>query len=480
MVQAGTSVVIPLHDHQEDFYQGVRLALRGHQSVLAQGACGIGKTFIGSKMVKTASERDNHVIFTVHRRELLEQTSNTFSRFDIAHSYLAAGRHHNPRLNVHIATVGTLFNRLEKLRPPRLLIQDECHYSPSRTWDAILQWAKEGGAKIVGLSATPIRFDGKGFESQFDTMVKGPPVSWLIENGYLSDYRAYAPHTPDLSDVSIRAGEFAADDLEKVMSGKALVGNCVEHYRRYALGKKTIVYAVTVNHSEMLAAEFNAAGIPAAHLDANTPEHIRRQHILNFATGHLWVLTNCSLFAEGLDLAALAGRDVSIEAGIFARPTKSLALHVQQVMRPMRRKPYPAILIDMAGNFSRHGLPDHPHEWTLQGRPKKGRGGKGEEPAPLVRKCVACDLMYAISLPACPHCGEAVQSTPSAGRKVEEVAGQLHEVDREQVRRRLMKEQGEARSIDALIELGRKRGYKSPDKWAANVWTARLQRDAGM
>jgi superfamily II DNA or RNA helicase len=472
--------MITLFEHQADLIQGCRGKLRDHQAVILQMATGGGKTPTGAFAVKSADDKGHAVIWMCPRRELVAQTSGTFSAFGIPHSFIAAGRHYNPRLRVHIASVETLANRLDVLTPPKLLIVDECHHSPAAGWLKVIEWVKAAGGKVLGLTATPWRLDGGGFTHIYGEMAKGPPVSWFIENGFLSDYRLYAPFTPDLSGVHTRAGEYVSSEVEAIMGGKAVVGNCVEHYRRFADGKKAALFAVSVQHSQQIAEEFNRAGIPAAHIDSGTPDAVRRQSILNFATGHIKVLTNCNLLSEGFDLSAIAGRDAPIECVILMRPTQSLSLYLQQVGRALRRKPYPAVIIDMVGACAKHGLPDHPHEWTLQGRPKKGRGGKGDEAAPLVRKCVACDLMYAISLPSCPHCGQAVQDTPSAGRKIEEVAGQLHEVDREQVRRRLMKEQGEARSIDALIDLGRKRGYKSPEKWASNVWTARLQREAGM
>ncbi len=62
------------------------------------------------------------------------------------------------------------------------------------------------------------------------------------------------------------------------------------------------------------------------------------------------------------------------------------------------------------------------------------------------------------------------------GRKVEEVAGRLQEIDRDQIRRQQQAEQVGAQSLEQLIELGRVRGYKSPEKWASHVFTARLQK----
>ena len=366
-----------LYAHQTAILGEARSAFRAHAAVLVQSATGSGKTQIGTHAVRTATEKGHAVLWMAHRRELLEQTGKTFFNAGIAHSVMMGGSRHNPRLRATIASVGTLVKRIESLPPPRLLVVDECHHSSASGYARIIQWAREGGAKILGLTATPWRLSGEGLDDHYQHMVRGPSVAWLIENGYLSDYRAYAPSAPDLTGIHTLAGDFAKNEIDQVMQGKAIVADCVSQWRRYAAGKRTIGFAVSVEHSQMMVAEFAAAGIPAAHIDATTPSHVRRQHILNFATGHLAVLWNCDLFSEGFDLSAIADRDVPVECVIQARPTKSLTLHLQQVGRALRRKPYPAVLLDLCGNLARLGLPDHPHEWTLEGRPKKGRGGGG-------------------------------------------------------------------------------------------------------
>lgn len=459
---------------QQELLGGVRGSFRTFQGVCLQSATGSGKTQMGTSGAKSASEKGNDVIWLAHRRELLEGTSNTFSDAAIPHSVMMAGRHHNPRLRVTLASVGTLVNRLDSIRPPRLLITDECHHAVAGQHDKIIRWVEAHGGKSLGLTATPWRLSGEGLDSHYQHMVLGPSVAWLIANGFLSDYRAYAPVAPDLSEIHTLAGDFVKNEIEQVMTGKAIVADCVSHWKRLAAGKRTIGFAVTVQHSEMLVEEFKRAGVPAAHIDADTPDHIRRQHILNFATGHILVLFNVGLFSEGFDLSAIARRDVPIECVIQARPTKSLTMHLQQLGRALRRKPYPAILIDLCGNLARLGLPDHPHEWTLAGRPKKGRGGKSEEAAPMTRKCQKCDVLFPILLASCPHCG-AVQQSAGGARKVEEVAAQLKEIDRNETRRERLREQAGAKTLEELIELGKAKGYKNPQAWASHVFTARLQ-----
>ena len=464
-----------LWDHQQRMLDGCRLSFRDHRAVLLQSATGSGKTQIGTAAVRNATEKGHDVIWLAHRRELLEQTGKTFFKAGIAHSLMMGGARHNTRLRATAASVGTLVNRLDAVRPPRLLVVDEAHHAVAGSTDTVIRWVEAHGGKVLGLTATPWRLSGEGLDTHFQHMVQGPPVAWLIANGYLSDYRAYAPAAPDLTGVHTLAGDYVKSEIDQVMRGKAIVADCVSQWQRYAPGRRTIGFAVSVEHSRLLVEEFVRAGVRAAHVDATTPPPLRRQLILNFATGHLDVLFNCELFSEGFDLSAIADRDVPIEAVIQARPTKSLTMHLQQLGRGLRRKPDPAILIDLCGNVARLGLPDHPHEWTLQGRPKSGRGGKAAEPSPLVRKCQGCDVMVPIVLPTCPHCG-AEQKAAGGGRKLEEVAAELHEIDREQARRQFQQDRAGARSLDELIALGRAKGYKNPEAWAGHIYTARLQK----
>ena len=406
-----------------------RAALRDHQSVLIQAATGFGKTVLASFMVNSAHNKGHDAMFMVHRRELIEQTSKTFKRAGVPHSVVCAGYHYNPRMKVCIASTGTLVNRLDSIRPPRVLFVDEAHHCTATSWAKVIAWAKSHGAKIVGLSATPWRLSGEGLRQHFDHMVKGPSVAWLIENEYLSRYRAFCPSAPDMSQVHERGGDFVQSEIEAVMTGKAVISDFVGQWKQKAYGKRTVGFASSIKASELLVQEFNAAGIPAVHVDANTPTELRRQHILNFAAGYIPVIWNVDLFGEGFDLSAIAERDVPIEAVIQGRPTMSLSLHLQQLGRALRPKPEPAILLDHAGNIMRHGLPDSPYDWSLDARERKAKGAsEGAEEA--ARQCPKCFYVHHPLASNCPNCGH--KYVPK-GRTMDEVEGDLKEITRDQV-----------------------------------------------
>lgn len=460
--------MITLRPDQEDVRTKLRVALRTNASVLVFAPTGFGKTVLAAALIKMIFEARKRIIFCVHRIDLITQTAKTFDWFGIPFSYIAAGLPFNPHHRVYIASIATLRNRLGKI-PADYIMVDEAHLSIASGWAAVALHYKETRAKLIGLTGSPERLDGKPLGDVWDTMVMGPSVRWLIENGHLSKYRAFSPAGLDLTGVHTRNGEYVTSEIDDLMSGKAVLANAVDHWRKIAAGKRTIAFAPSIARSEQLAAEFQANGIVAVSLDANTAQADRRAAFIGFADRQIDVIVNCSLFCEGFDLAAQVDRDVTIEAVLQYSPTKSLARHLQQMGRGLRKKPEPAILLDLVGNIGRLGLPDEEREWSLEGRKKSGK----EMSLVICRQCFFAHE----PAPRCPDCGHVEpkedRGGTTGGRVLDEVDGALEEIDLEAVRRDRKREQQKARSLDELIELATARGYKSPQKWAAHIFTAR-------
>ncbi|TIT90369.1 MAG: ATP-dependent helicase [Mesorhizobium sp.] len=467
--------MIVLRADQEDVRTKLRVALRSSASVLTFAPTGFGKTVLAAALIKMILAAGKRVIFCVHRVDLITQTAKTFEKFEIPFSYIAAGYHYNPYHRCFIASIATLKNRLGKI-PAHYVLVDEAHLSAASGWALVANHYKEEGARLIGLTGSPERLDGKPLGDVWDTMVEGPSVRWLIEQGHLSKYRAFSPAGLDLSGLHTRGGEYVASELDELMSGKAVLSNAVKHWRRYASGKRTIAFAPSVASAERLAEEFRANGIMAVALDGNTPQADRKVAFEGFADRQIDLIINCQLFCEGFDLAAQVDRPVTIEAVLDNSPTQSLARHLQKHGRGLRQDGtgVPHILLDLVGGFARLGLPDEEREWSLEGRKKAAR----EE---SVLTCPRCFCSHDLA-PKCPDCGWVYpvkeREAIGGGRAIGEVDGELEEVDQEAVRRARKQEQGRAQTLDDLINLATARGYKSPAKWAAHIFTARQAKSA--
>lgn len=453
---------IILRDYQVDLIDRTRIALRKHKRVLIQLPTGGGKTALSAAMLGTAAKKGAPSLFVVHRKELIDQTSLTFDQVGILHSYCAAGYHYNPMHPTLICGIDTLKNRTDQVLIRKLIVWDECHHIAAAGWKKVQNAFPD--AMHIGLSATPERLDGKGLDDHFDDMICGPSVEWLIQNGFLVDYKAYAPMIPDLSKVGSLAGDFKQDQLAAAMEGNEVAGGMVDSYLKYCPGARCVVFNVNVDIAIKTAAMFNSAGIPAASLDGTSEKDDRKDTIGAFRRGESRVLCNVNLFGEGFDLPAM-------EAVILGRPTMSEAMHKQQVGRVLRTHPGKlyGIILDHAGNLEKHGLPDDERTWTLAGRDKGAK--KGEVSMYRCPECYHCHP----PAPTCPSCGHSYRPEENGGRPriIHEVEREMVEIDKEALKKARAREQGMARSVEELVSYAQAQGMKEPLKWAAHVWTAR-------
>lgn len=451
-----------LRPYQEDLIQKIRdHMIAGKKRVLLQAPTGCGKTVIASEMIRSASEKGHRCGFMLHRRELINQTMNTFEAFEIPFGVTSAGYPGNPARQVQICSVQSFSRRMKNLHThPTLFVWDEAHHCPAGSWSRIFKAYPD--AFHVLLTATPERLDGHGLSEYADALVPGPQTKWLIENGYLSDYKAYAPNSVSMADVRTQMGDFNSKQAADLIDKPHITGSAVKEYLKVCQGKRAVVFAINIEHSLHIVSEFQAAGITAKHVDGTTPTNERDQAIRDFKQGRTLILSNVGLFGEGFDVPA-------IESLIMLRPTQSLAMYLQMVGRALRTSPGKdfAHIIDHVGNIERHGLPCQEREWTLEGREKRKRPKDGGAP---VKICPTCYGAQPSGQLVCQYCKEKF---PIKEREITEVDGELIELDKERIKREKRKEVGSARTYESLVALGYKRGYKSPEAWARHLLNAR-------
>lgn len=426
-------------------------------------------TVVAAFMAQNATHKNRRVIFGVHRRELARQTAKTFEKFGIRYGFIAAGMRADPFAYAQIASAATLKNR-PNLIGCDLFVPDEAHLWANGARAELISEARQSGAHIVPLTATPGQGNGRGLAHIADAMVHGPTAAWLIERGHLAKWKAYAPVSPDLSRLKTRGGEYAADDVEEEFGKPQVIGDRVAAYLKYARGKRMIGFAYSRKNGEETALEFRRRGVSAVFIDGETPDNIRIAVIAKFADREIDVLINCALFQEGFDLSAQVGRDVPIEAVGLWTPTRSLPRAHQMLMRPLRPQSGHAIIIDHVNLLHNHGFPDDEHEWNLQGHGKMVEGA-----TPMV-KCPTC-FWAGKPCAKCPDCGHEFKGEDvlSPGRQVEEVAGDIEEIDVEAVRRaRKYSEKQELYAAQSMVELaGLAKKYGRKPGWVKHVMIAR-------
>jgi superfamily II DNA or RNA helicase len=451
-------MTVTLRPYQQELVEGIRNSFRaGRKATLAVLPTGGGKTVVFSHIAEQAAARGRRVCILVHRAELLEQASRAMP---IEHGLIAAGRSMDFTKPVQVASVQTLARRLDKL--PRdffnLIVIDEAHHTTAGTWRKVLDWFSN--ASVLGVTATPIRADGRGLGENYQEIVEGPSAQWLTDNGFLSPAKVLAPPGFDVTGLRKRMGDFDAADAEARMRGGDVLGDCLTHYNQHLDGQTAIAFCCSVAHAEAVADMFNSYGIAAASIDGTMDSARRRDLLSALGTGEIKVLTSCALIGEGVDVPSVGGC-------ILLRPTQSVGLHLQMVGRCLRPSPgkSAAVILDHVGNTLRLGHYLEKREWSLDGKKKQQR-----DKAPSIKVCPKCFAALQSRVRACDECGHEFAVDK---RELRVVDGQLEEISPREMSQVRKREQQQARTFNQLVDLGRKRGYKQPHAWAQNVLRAR-------
>lgn len=459
---------IILRSYQDQLIENLRIKFAaGLKRLLAVAPTGSGKTVMFSYMASAAAAKGLNVLILAHREELLFQISETLEQFNSPHGFIMPGVIIDPRKNIQVGSVFTVINNIGKFKNPDLIIIDETHhFATGNTWSKVL--AHFPGVKIVGVTATPCRLDGKPLNDLFEALVLGPSVSDLIKEGALSDYVAYTPDLVEVEDLKITAGDYNKGQMNLMMNKPSITGDAIKEWFRLASGKKTIVFCVSVEHAKNVAEAFMNAGVSARAVDGAMDKITRRQILDDFKSGKIQVLTNVNIFTEGFDCK-------TIECVVLLRPTASLSMFLQMVGRGLRVFPGKgkAILIDHVKALETHGLPDDDQAWSLTDKIKRRKKVDGKAVSP-VKVCTTCFAANASLNLFCVYCGAPFEMKKRSGP--DKVDGELKELDKESFKKKRKKQQNPATTLEGLIALGIQRGYKNPHSWAKHVMAGRKQR----
>jgi DNA repair protein RadD len=415
-----------LRDYQLECKEGVRREFRaGHKSVLVVMPTGGGKTLTLSDMVGDSYRKGKRILWLVDREELADQASETFRVAGVPHSYVMAGEEPDRFGRAWVGMIQSYLarKRQEKWLPERvdLIVVDEAHRTESASYKAML--ADFPDAYQVGLTATPLRGDGRGLGHTYNGLVQPVTTLGLIQQGYLVPPRYFIPSDLDYSAVAAKKGEYNNKDLEVLaQSNPQLVGDVVENFARTCPDRRAVVFPMTIAQSLGLRDAFNSAGIPAVHIDGDLKKAERRERMNAFRSGEYQVLTSVNIAIEGLDVP-----DVS--AVIIARPTKSLRIYIQAVGRGLRAFPgqTDCIVLDHAGVVSRFGPAEDYQDWTLDtktGRKASKSSCQSRDPKEIT--CEECGEVF-FSERVCPACSHE-HEFERAPRHLTVVEGELEEL----------------------------------------------------
>jgi DNA repair protein RadD len=477
-------VTTELRPYQDAAFAALRERMAANvRRLLLVAPTGAGKGTLLAFMIARSVARGKRVLFIVAGRQLVDEFSQRLERqYAVQHGVVMAGHwRRNATWPVQVASVDTLASMLrrgEQLPPADLVILDEADLARADRFERPL--AAYPDAFVIGVTATPVRADGKGLGALFDDLIVAATPRELIAQGFLSDYdglvfeSALDAETLRAAGRSDRAAEEAYQQLSAAKR-EMLNGDIVEKWHSFAAGRRTVGFAMTREHSRQIVERFNAErhhGAPIAkaeHVDGTMAWDVRQGIVGRIRSGESQIVSNVGILGRGVDIP-------SLEVCAFWRPTASLALFLQQAGRVLRTSPETgkrdALYLDHVGNVARHGLPDDDRQWSLADGivPQEG----DEQKATPLRECKKCRAVYMARKLACPRCG-AVPEVKAQQTEIVEVAdvkatpmrqARGHGYDpREDVR--------EARRLEWFMKQAIAHGRKP--RWAGHVFAGKDQ-----
>ena len=379
-------VKFSLRPYQE---AAVAAGIETDEPTLIVSPTGTGKTVIGAAITEHDVMCGARVLILAHKKELIGQFSAKLDEFGLKdHGTIKRGHwRFYPKRPIQVASIQTLVNRLDKVPMDfdRVII-DEAHRTPAATYVKIMQ-AITKPYRLTGLTATPYRMSKKsGLGDHFSSLIEAISIPDAVGQGYLVTPRVFAKPV-DLSGVRMTRGDYDEAEMAAALNKKVLNGNVVDQWCKHASVRQTIVFASSVQHSRDLCEAFNARGIPAAHLDGETPDAARGHMLEDLATGSIRVLCNRDVLTEGYDCPV-------VSCIVLARGTKSRGLWRQMIGRGQRLHPDKTdyIILDHGDCTREHGFPTDPDTITL------ARGVEPSKASPRFN---------------CPHCKEPLRGWPA-------------------------------------------------------------------
>ena len=194
---------------------------------------GSGKTIIGAEVINRHVGRGGRVLVIAHRREIITQTCDKLIAAGVTPGIVLAGfekelRTHAPVQVAGIQTLHARAMRAKKMPMPAatLVVIDEAHHARAKTYQAVIDAYPD--ATIIGLTATPVRGDGRGLGNIFTTMIEAPQIPDLIKLGHLVGTKVYAPVDKNVAKgVKTQSGDYVVSALSARMNTDAPVGDVV-------------------------------------------------------------------------------------------------------------------------------------------------------------------------------------------------------------------------------------------------------------
>lgn len=363
-------------------------------NLMIQMPTGTGKTIVFTSVVRDIQRwckvhsPESKILIVAHRKELITQASGKLK--DIAHGIIMSGVKQELHHMVQVASIQTFMScrNYDTMRHYSFdfIIIDEAHHCIASGYQKL--WEMYPHSKKLGVTATPWRMNHCGFRSLFSEIVLSKPIEWFVNEHYLSNYDYISIRRNSETQKTVNSidrygvdGDYLEAELSNVFDCDHIRAELYKSYKKFAEGKKGIIYAIDRRHAANIQDLYASHGVSIRMIDGTTPADERQSIIDDFKAGIVSVIVNVNIFSEGFDCP-------DIEFIQLARPTRSLTMYLQQVGRGLRisEGKEKSLILDNVGLYNRFGTPMANRHWRHHFNGSETRGEDGWNDGGLLTK----------------------------------------------------------------------------------------------
>lgn len=316
-----------------------------HRNLLV-AATGTGKTVVAAldyrRTVQGMGGARPRLLFVAHREQILTQALQTYRHALRDHSFgeLLVGGATPSQYDHLFASIDSIVSRDLVARFGsdywHTVVIDECHRLAAPRLDAFARAIEP--AILLGLTATPERFDGQPLSPYFTARPDGSPAAELrlwqaLDLQLLAPFEYFGcDDSTDFSQVPWnQPGE--RDAIDRLVTGDQIRARMIVHEWHRLSGdaarSKALVFCVSVAHARFMTEQFLSAGLAVVCVTGETSALERQQAPGQLVRGEICAIVTVDLYNEGVDIP-------DVDTLLFLRPTQSPVLFQQQLGRGLR------------------------------------------------------------------------------------------------------------------------------------------------
>lgn len=336
-----------LRPRQREFVDKCLKALEEHGDTVGVAPTGAGKTVMLSAITKEVGGRS---LVLQHRVELVAQNRKTFGRMapDVPTDlYTADRKNWSPGATFGMVQTLSIDENLKTMPRLDFIVVDEAHHVAARSYKKIVDHAMElnPDLKLLGVTATPGRGDGKGMIEMFSNVADVIKLGELVAGGFLVKPRFFVIDCcirEELSKVRVTANDFDMEQVAAIMDQSPVTMKVIEEWKAKAGDRRTVVFCSTVVHAQHVCFAFQSEGITANWISGDMPMKDRVDILQRFDKGLVQVIVNVAVLTEGWDCQP-------VSCVVLLRPCSYKSTMIQMIGRGLRKvdpELYPGIVKD--------------------------------------------------------------------------------------------------------------------------------------